>query len=187
MGLFNKQPKYTIDQGTCLFIDEVGAPQHRLFKIIPKQSNPKEVVLDFGNNELYSIEKKFIRAKRLTMYKLPNGNISVQDPNEFTKVIDLKGAGIKELRMNLQNFGVQEGKAALNRWMPPLKTLDKLLPLFKLLFVCIAIGVIGWAAFKGGIYLLELVTKSRIIDCASLIPKQPLPIGVSNFTMPLGA
>lgn len=186
MGLFNKKPKFTIDQGTCLFIDEVGAPSNRVFKMILKQSNPNEVVLDFGNNELYSVDKRFVRAKRLIMYKSSSGKIIVQDPNKFA-TLDLEKYGIKELRMNLQNFGIQEGKAALHRWTPPQGTLDKLLPLFKLLFVCIAIGVIGWAAFKGGIYLLELISKSRIIDCASIIPKQPLPIGVSNFTGPLGS
>lgn len=184
MGLFNKNKVQAYD-GTCLWIDNVGAPNTRLFKVYPVQSNKNDVVIDFGNNETYTIDRKYIRGKRLIIYKMSSGKIVIQDPNKWSNV-DLDEEGIKELRFNLQNFGIQEGKAALHRWTMPKTAMDKLLPLFKLLFICIAVAVIGWAAIKGGTYVLDTVVKSRTMDCASIITKNLIPIGVSNSTTPLG-
>lgn len=184
MGIFNRKPKIAIGDGTCLFINEVGAPTTRIFKVIPIQGNDKEIIIDFGNNEKYNINTRYLRAKRLIMYKTSSGKIIAQNPDKWGD-IDLDNLGIKTYRFNLQNFGIEEGRSARRRWILPKSLSDKLLPLFKLLFICIAVGVVGWAALKGSTYLLELISKSRVIDCASLIPKQPLPLG-ANFTTPLG-
>lgn len=185
MGLFKKKSKVVAGDGTCLFIDEVGAPTTRVFKIIPKQSNPNEIVLDFGNNELYSINRRYLRAKRIVIYKTSSGKIIVQNPDKWAE-IDLDGAGIKTFRFNLQNFSIEEGRSARRRWILPKTTMDKLLPLFKLLFICIAVGAVGWAAMKGATYLLEIISQSRVMDCANLITPKPVPIGV-NPAAPLGA
>jgi len=97
-----------------------------------------------------------------------------------------------ELRFNLQNFSLQESKASIHRWTLPKDTIAKLAPLFKLLMICIVIGVIGWAALKFGTYVLDVVMKSRVMDCSQLIPQVQIPIGTTNpiintsITTPIG-
>jgi len=99
----------------------------------------------------------------------------------------LKAQGIKELRFNLQNFSIQEGSSALHRWTLPQTTMDKLLPLFKVLFICIAVAVVGWSAFKFSTYVLDIIVKSRILPCETIFPNIPIPIGAMNSSVPLGA
>ena len=185
MGLFKKQPKYTEDSGTALFVNEVGAMNTRIFKQIESQEKDK-VILDFGNNEKYVVPRKFIRTKRILIYKTSSGKVVCQNPDNWSK-IDLNKENIKELRFNLLNFSNQESKAALHRWSMPQSTMDKLMPLFKLLFICIAVGVIGWSAFKFGGVVLDKVVASRLLDCNQLIPHVTNPVGaVVNATSPIG-
>ena len=63
--------------------------------------------------------------------------------------------------------------------------IEELSPLFKVLLIAIAVAVIGWAAFKFAAVVLEKALSSRLGDCASIIPKVPLPIG-ANTTTPFG-
>lgn len=183
MKLFNKSNKQPLGDGTCIFINEVGAPQERVFRILSE--NGDKMIIGFSAKEQYEVAKSSIRAKRMIMFKTASGKIIVQNPNDWAKV-DLEGQGIKELRFNLQNFGLQESKAAQHRWTLPLTKMQQLIPLFKLLFICIAVGVIGWSAFKFGTYLFDKVSASNLIDCATIIPRAPVPIGV-NVTAPIGA
>jgi hypothetical protein len=174
--------------GTCVWITPVGSIQLRTFKIIGKKED--KIKIDFGNNEVYIIKKDNIRAKRVMIYKTEDGSIHVQNPNNW-KNIDLKKYKIKELRFNLQNFALQEGKSAIHRWTVPLDRIARLAPLFKLLFICIAIGVMGWGAFKFGVSVLDVVMSSRTLSCSSVLPKAQVPLGVvaevvKNVTVPLG-
>lgn len=180
-----KKTKGPAGDGTAVWIDEVGAISTRVFKVIDASDKDK-VVISFGPNERYKISKRNIRIKRIIIYKLPNGNISCQNPDKWGE-LDLKAQGIKELRFNLQNFSLQEGKAAIYRWNNPKTMMDKLMPLFRLMFICIVVGVIGWAALKMGTYVLDMVVKSRVMDCRSLIQSIPSPIGAINATVPIGA
>lgn len=182
MKLFNKSNKQPLGDGTCIFINEVGAPQERVFRILSEKDD--SVVIGFSSTEQYEIKKSNIRAKRFLMFKTPT-KVIVQNPNDWSK-IDLEKQGIKVLRFNLQNFGLQESKAAQHRWTVPLTKMQQLIPLFKLLFICIAVGVIGWSGFKFGVYLFDKISASNLIDCATLIPKVPSPIGTA-ITSPIGA
>ena len=184
MGLFKKKEKF-IGDGTCLWVSETGAISYRVFKLIKSEEKGK-VVIDFGFNETYLINSSNIRAKRIIIYKTSTGKIICQNPDKWSD-LDLKSKGIKEFRFNLQNFSFQEGKAAVHRWTLPKTTMDKLMPLFKILFICIAVAVTSWAAFKFGTYVLDMVVKARVMDCGTLIANSPVPIGVSNTTVPLGA
>jgi len=174
MSFFKSKPKIIAEEGTAICIDEVGAIKIRVFKIIKKIED--KTTIDFGNNETYTINSKMIRAKRIILYKKSDGKILIQDPNKW-KDIDLNKFGIKELRFNLQNIGIQEGKAAIHRWTLPPDTITKLAPLFKLLMICIAVGLIGWSALKFGTYVLDVVMQSRLLDCNAVLPKAPVPIG----------
>ena len=112
--------------------------------------------------------------------------INVQNPNNW-KNIPLKKYKIKELRFNLQNFALQEGRASIHRWTIPPDRIARLSPLFKLLMICIAMGVMGWSALKFGAYALDVVMKSRLYDCVKVLPKMPSPIGaIINATTPIG-
>lgn len=185
---FNKNNKQPIGDGTAVLIDSVGSPQEIVFRVI-KEVNKEEIIIELSNKETFQIKKAHIRAKRIIIYKLSTGKIITQNPNDWAK-INLENQGIKELRFNLQNFGLQESKAAQSRWTVPLTKMEKLIPLFKLLFICVAVGVIGWSAFKYGVYLFDKISASSIIDCASLISKTPTPVGgieLINKTIPIGA
>jgi hypothetical protein len=171
------------NNGTAVWIDDVGSIKLRVFNIV--SSDEEKTIIDLGNNERYSIPRRYIRAKRVMIFKTSSGKIIVQNPDNW-KNIDLKGLGIKELRFNLQNFSLQEGRSAIHRWTLPKDTISKLSPLFKLLMICIVIGVIGWASLKFGTYVLDVVMKSRLIDCNQIIPKIQIPIG-TNMTIPVGS
>jgi hypothetical protein len=172
--MFSKKKQTTKESGTAVWINEVGSIQLRIFKIIKKEDNKAEI--DFGNNETYMVNSDNIRGKRVLVYKLANGKIKVQNPNKW-KNLDLKKHGIKELRFNLQNFALQEGKASIHRWTIPPDRITKLSPLFKLLMICIAIGVMAYGAMKFGTYVLDVVMKSRLLPCSDVLPKMPAPIG----------
>jgi len=182
MAWFKKKNKFE-GQGTAIFIDSIGAPNIRIFKIISQ--NKDFTIIEFTKEEQYKIKQGSIRKNRIIIYKLANGKIIVQNPDKW-KDIKLKDYNIKELRFNLQNYAIQEDKAARSRWTIPPDILTKLSPLFKLLIVGIVVGVIGWAAFKFGAYVLDVVMKSRIIDCAQILPKAQIPIGATNITAPIG-
>lgn len=167
-----KKPAF--EEGTCIWINETGGIRPRVFRIIEDVDD--KVIIDFGNGEAYKVRRRNIRAKRLVIWQTKN-EIKVQDPDRW-KDMALKKYDIKELRFNLQNFAIQEGRASIHRWTLPLDKITKLSPLFKLLMICLVVGVIGWAAMKFGTYALDLVMKSRIIDCNSIIPRPPVPIGV---------
>jgi hypothetical protein len=180
-----KKKVQSLGDGTAIWIDAVGAPSERVFKII-KEIDREYIVIGFSPKEEYQIKKAHIRAKRLIMYKLSSGKVVTQNPDDWSKV-DLEKQGIKELRFNLQNFGLQESKAAQHRWVVPLSKMEKLIPLFKLMFICIAVGVIGWSAFKFMTFLFTKISASALIDCATIIPRAPIPIGAMNITTPIGA
>lgn len=184
MSIFNRKPKQSLGDGTAICINEVGAVQERVFKIV-KEIDKQSIIIGFSPIETYQIKKAYIRGKRIIMWKLSSGKVIIQNPDDWSK-IDLDKKGIKELRFNLQNFGLQESKSAQYRWTVPLSKMDKLIPLFKLMFICIAVGVIGWSAFKFGVYLFDKVSASSLIDCASIIPRPPVPIG-GGATIPIGA
>lgn len=184
---FGKKAAQPLGDGTAVWISEVGGIRLRVFKILARQDGL--VKIDFGNDETYKIAEKNIRAKRVVMYKLPNGKVIAQDPDRWKK-IDLKAYDIKELRFNLQNFALQEGKSSIHRWTIPPDRITKLSPLLKLLMICIAIGVLGWSALKFSTYVLDVVMKSRVLDCVQVLPKafSQIPIGaIQNATAPLGA
>jgi hypothetical protein len=181
--MFKKKETSIEASGTALWIDEVGAMQERVFKVL--SSEAEKIVIGFSPTESYTINKKHVRAKRVIMYKTSSGKVISQNPDNWA-FVDLEGQGIKELRFNLQNFGLQESKAAQHRWTVPLSKMDKLMPLFKLLFICIAVGIIGWSAFKFATFLFSKVTMSSLLDCTQLVPKLPTPIGV-NISAPIGA
>lgn len=168
-----KVKKIDSSKGTAVWVDEFGTLSLRVFTIIGKKE--KKVKIDFGNSEVYIINARNIRAKRVIIYKTEEGKIKVQNPNKW-KDINLKKYNIKELRFNLQNFGIQEGKASIHRWTLPKDVISKLAPLFKLLVICIVIGVIGWASLKFGTYVLDVVMKSRLLDCGAVLPRQQVPI-----------
>lgn len=176
-----KKDKSTKEQGTAIFINEVGSIKPRVFNILERKDGLIKV--DFGNGEIYNVKEKYLRIKRVVMFKTSSGKVIVKNPDNW-KNIDLKKYDIKELRFNLQNFGLQEGKSAIHRWTLPPDTLTKLSPLFKLLIIAIVVGVVGWAAMKFGTYVLDVVMKSRLYDCSQVLPKPPIPIGAIS---PIGS
>jgi hypothetical protein len=183
-SMIGRKKQVPLGDGTCLWVNDVGGMEERVFKIISQPSD-KEVIIGFSPQESYRIQKRHIRAKRVIMFKTSKGQVISQNPDNWAN-INLESEGIKILRFNLQNFGLQESKAAQHRWTVPLSKMDKLMPLFKLLFICIAVGIIGWSAFKFSTFLFSKVTASGLMDCAQLVPQLPFPIGV-NQTIPLGA
>ena len=188
-NLFKKKEKFLEEDGTAVWIETTGAILIRLFKIIKRENNL--VTISFGNNERYSFNENYLRKKRVLIYKTLKGVI-IQNPDKW-RDLDFKKYGIKALKFNLQNFSIQEGKAANHRWLLPEDLIKRLSPLFKLLMICIAVGVIGWASMKFAGLVLEKVLPSRLADCANILPKVPNPLGsnitsiISNFTKPLGA
>lgn len=178
-----KKPK--VKQGTAVWINHVGAIKKRVFQIKGKKDNT--VLIELSPKEQYWIKKQNIRGNRVVIYKKGDGKISAQNPDGWGRV-DLKKKGIKTLRFNLQNFALQERKASNYRWMMPQNLVDKLKPLFLTMFVCIAVGAIGWAMLKFGGAALGAVTKSRLMDCAKVLPNAPKPIAAMvNATIPVGA
>jgi len=174
-------------KGTALWISEIGSIKTRVFDIIKQDLKNKTIDIRFGPKEIYRIKKKFLRAKRVIIYKTSSDKIICQNPDKIGQM-DLKAQNVKTLRFNLQNSSLQESKAANNRWTIPQSAIDKLTPVFKLLFICIAIGVLGWATLKFATFFFESIMRSRIMDCATLIPKAPTPIGaLINATIPIGA
>ena len=175
------------NNGTAIWINEIGSIRPRVFNIVKENKEKKTVVISFGQKEFYEIPKLNIRAKRVIIYQKSDGSILCQNPDKIGN-IDLDAIGIKTLRFNLQNSALQESKAAIWRWTIPQSAVDKLGPIFKLMFICIAIGVLGWAAMKLAGIALSAVASSRLMDCSQLIPKIPDPIGaIINATTPIAA
>lgn len=179
-----KDKNKIIGEGTALCVNEFGATTVRVFKIIKVEG--KFTTIEFPEKDQYTIPSKNIRIKRTIIWKTTNGKVISQSPDSWGEV-NLEEQGIKTLRFNLQNFSLEEKRAALHRWTIPPKMSDKLISLLKMLFICVAVGAIGWAAFKAIIYVIGVLTSSRIIDCAQIISKFPIPIGASNITAPIGA
>jgi len=135
--------------------------------------------------KFFKINRDYIRANRCVIFEKASGEIIIQNPDKVG-LMDLNSKGIKTLRFNLQNSALQESKAANYRWAPQKDVIDKLGPIFKLLFICIAVGVIGWAAFKYGGQVLELITRSRLMDCKELLGSIPSPQNIMNKSIPVG-
>lgn len=173
--------------GTAIWIDEVGSIRNRQFSLMKRSKDREEVLIGFSKKEFYWIKKSNIRGGKTIIYKKSDGEIVSQNPDGWGR-IDLKENGIKTLRFNLQNSSLEESKSAIYRWTAPKDIVDKVGPIFKLMFICITVGVLGWSALKFGGLTLEAVTKSRLMDCQQLLPKIVNPIGaVINNTIPIGA
>lgn len=183
--MIGKKKSKVNNDGTCVWIDSVGSIKLRIFKIIEQKD--KNVKIDFGNDEVYIIRKDNIRGKRVMIYQTADEKIHVQNPNNW-KNLDLKKYGIQELKFNLQNFAIQEGRASIHRWTLPKDRISQLLPYFKFMIIAITVGVMAWGAMKFGIYVFEVVMNSRTLDCASILPKVQVPLGavIPNATVPLG-
>jgi len=174
-------------KGTAIWITEIGAIKNRVFDIAQTNKEKGTVLISFGPKEKYWIKKGNIRSKRVVIYKKSDGKIISQNPDGWGK-IDLPKQGIKTLRFNLQNSSLQESKSAMHRWTNPKSVIDKLTPIFKLMFICIAVGVMGWAALKFGGQALDAIMRSRLMDCGQLLAKAPSPVGaIVNTTAPIGA
>lgn len=179
--------KKQINNGTAVWINEVGAIKLRVFNVLKEDKEKGKVLISFDNDESYWIQKGNIRAKRTIIYQKKDGKMISQNPDNIGR-IDLDAIGIKTLRFNLQNSSLQESRSAIHRWTTPKDAIDKLSPIFKLMFICIAVGVMGWAALKFGGVALDAIMRSRLMDCAQLLPKAPNPIGtIINGTIPIGA
>jgi hypothetical protein len=163
----------------AIWINEIGAISERGFNVVKEKPETKTVIIDFGKREVYEIKKAYIRAKKIIVYKKSNGEIIIQDPDAIGR-INLEEKGIKVLRFNLQNSALQESKSAIYRWTVPADAIDRLTPIFKLLFICIAVAVIGWAAFKFAGSILQIIANSRLLNCAQLFPSSPIPAAVIN-------
>ena len=177
--------KAKMKKGTAIWVNEIGAIKTRVFNILKKDG--KKVLISFSPKESYWINKGSIRGKRVIIYKKTDGSITSQNPDSWGR-INLQKMGIKTLRFNLQNSSLQESKAAIYRWTTPKDVIDKLGPIFKLMFICIAVGVMGWAALKFGGMALDAISSSRLMSCDQLIPRFTNPVGaVVNNTVPIGA
>ena len=178
--------KSKVKTGVAIWISETGSIKRRLFSLgISKER--KKAIIRFSPSESYKINRLNIRAGKVIIYKKADGNIVSQNPELWSR-LDLNKSGVKTLRFNLQNSARQESKAAIYRWTTPKDAIDKLGPIFRLLFICIAIGVIGWASLKMAGVAMDTISSSRLMDCAKLLPKIADPIGaVVNNTVPIGA
>jgi len=184
---FKKKKKSKDKKGTAICIDETGAMKQRVFNLLKSNKEKKTVIIGFSKKETYEIKKTYIRGNRVMIYKKSDGKVVVQNPDNWGK-INLDKQGIKTLRFNLQNQSSQESKGAVYRWTPPQTALDKLTPLFRLMFICITLGVIAWSSLKFGGMALDAITRSRLMDCDALIPKVMDPIGaLLNASIPVGA
>ena len=179
--------KTKVKKGTAIWINEIGSIKKRAFDVIKQNKETREVLISFSKKEYFWIKKANIRGKRVIIYKKSNGKIVSQNPDAWGR-INLKKQGIKTLRFNLQNSSLQESKSAIYRWTTPKDMVDKVGPIFKLMFICIAVGVMGWAALKFGAITLDAVTSSRLMECDQLLPRIMDPVGVIvNNTAPVGA
>ena len=179
--------KIKIKKGTAIWINEIGSTKRRVFEILKQNKEDGTLLISFSKTEYYWIKKRNIRGKRVIIYKRSDGKVVSQNPDSWGR-INLKGMGIKILRFNLQNSSLQESKSAIYRWTTPKDAIDKLGPIFKLMFICIAVGVMGWSALKFGGLALDAITSSRLLTCDQLLPKIADPIGaIVNGTVPLGA
>lgn len=179
--------KKQINNGTAIWINEVGAIKPRVFNVLKEDKEKGNVLISFNKDEVYWVKKRNIRAKRVIIYQKKDGKIISQNPDNLGR-IDLDKIGIKTLRFNLQNSSLQESRSAIYRWTTPKDAIDKLSPIFRLMFICIAVGVMGWAALKFGGLALDAIMRSRLMSCAELLPSAPSPIGtIINSTLPVGA
>jgi len=179
-----KKPKVNPALGTAIIVNEYGSIDKVIFKIITNVG--KEIEIEFPDNSKLVLPKMFIRAKRVLIYKTLDGVLHPYDPDLWRSIELEKKFGIKQLRFNLQNFSLQESKSAIHRWTLPDDIIKKLSPLFKLLMICIVIGVIGWAAFNFGGKMLTDLMASRSMDCHALITNETLGYIASNITQPIG-
>lgn len=186
--MFKKNKNKTLNkQGTAIWINEIGSIKSRVFNIGKQDKVRKRVMISFSKDETYWIKKRDIRGKRVVLYKKSDGEVVAQNPDAWGR-INLNGMNIKTLRFNLQNSSFQESKSAIHRWTVPKDMVDKLGPIFRLMFICIAVGVMGWAALKFGGLALDTITSSRLLDCSQILPKIVNPIGaIVNGTIPIGA
>lgn len=172
--------------GTAIWIDEIGAISLRVFNVVEEDKDKKTITISFGKDKIYEINKLNVRSKRILMYEKSDGKVICQNPNMIGR-IDLKAQGIKTLRFNLQNSSLQESRSAIHRWTTVKTAIDKLAPLFRLMFICITIGVLGWAALKFGGVALDRIAASRLLECSQLLPRAPAPIAaIVNGSIPLG-
>lgn len=178
--------KNKIKKGTAVWITETGGIKTRVFDV--EKVGKDSALIKFSPSETYKVKKNNIRGKRIVMYRKSDGSVASMNPDSWGNLNIARDHGIKTLRFNLQNSSLQESKSSIYRWMAPKNTIDKLSPIFKLLFICIAVGVMGWAALKYGGVVLDAVTKSRLMDCSQLLPKVQTPVGaILNNTVPVGA
>ena len=180
--------KTKVKKGTAIWVSEIGAIRNRVFDVVKENKKEGKILIRFQEGDEYIINKSHVRGKRVVLFRKSDGNIVAQNPDKWGR-LDLKKRGIKTLRFNLQNSSLQESKSAIYRWTTPKDTIDKLGPIFKLMFICIAVGVMGWAALKFGGLALDAITSSRLMSCEQLLPKIIDPIGaiVENVTAPVGA
>ena len=184
---FKKKTKKDSNKGTAVWIDETGAIKTKVFTFIKSDKVKKTVLIAFSRKNQYWIKKRNIRGNRILIYQKSDGGIVLQNPDNWGK-IDLRKQKIKTLRFNLQNQSLQESRSAVYRWTAPLSALDKLTPLFRLMFICITLGVIAWSALQFGGMALSAITRSRLMSCEQLIPTVMDPIGaILNATVPIGA
>jgi len=177
--------KNKVKSGTAIWINEIGAIKERVFTI--KKKEKEKVLIVFKNNESCWIKKENIRGKRVIIYRTANNKLISQNPDNWGR-IKLKKMGIKTLRFNLQNSSLQESKSAIHRWTTPRDVVDKLGPIFKLMFICIAVGVMAWASLKFAGTALQAITRSRLMSCEELLPKIVQPVGaLINNTVPIAA
>jgi len=124
------------------------------------------------------IDKDFLRNNSIVMIRKEN-KLFVIPPILF-KEIDVKKYGISLVNFNTQkNLRVHESKAAKYRWTLPLKTWDKIAPVFRLILIGIAVVTIAWFILKFGVDLFTKIVAPRIWDCAKVLPKLPIPPSVA--------
>jgi hypothetical protein len=181
-----KKQKSIEKKGTAILIDETGAIKTKVFDLIKSNKEKKTVLIALSSNKKYWVKRRHIRGNRILIYQKSDGKVIAQNPDNWGK-LNLKKQGVKTLRFNLQNQSLQESKSAVYRWTAPQTALDKLGPIFRLMFICITLGVIAWSALKFGGMALDTITRSRLMDCSSLLPKVIDPIGaIMNSSIPVG-
>jgi hypothetical protein len=178
MSLFKKST--TIEGVNVIWIDNFGFIRIRKAAITEKTKEAISIKM-LDNNKNYTFSTSKIRKGVVTILENSEGAIKVVNPEDLRK-IDLKSKNISEYRFNLQNLRIQESKSAMNRWVVPKSDMEKLLPLFKILFIGIAVGIIGWAVFKYGSVMFNQIISTTYTQCNTLLPKALQTIQLANST-----
>lgn len=165
--------QYTIK---AIILTETGEIHFDKIAIKSKNKNVISIKIQKSGKEL-NIYENFIRKNKVLLSSV-KGNIKPIDPVVWN-TIDLKKQKIDIVNYNLQNFRAQESRSALYRWAVGQDLIQKLTPWFKLLVVCLVVGVIGWFALKIGFEIFTRAIAPRLADCASILPTAPTPPGVS--------